>query len=165
MQGTLPRAPNQNKNATVSRVHPKETLPRVLETTPGKSTRSTRSKAVSSTTSDKPAAISQQTQRQKPRLVSRQQPYVANPTTTPNTRAATAREAALNAPLSLRTLSKTMGTAKAIHKQFARMKNKVHQALAVIDKETGKLLNYCQLTRHPNTKQRGAHRPQKNLDD
>ena len=32
------------------------------------------------------------------------------------------------------------------------MENEVHQALAVMDKETGKLLNYCQLMRHPQYK-------------
>jgi len=32
------------------------------------------------------------------------------------------------------------------------MGNKVHQALAVVDKKTGKLLNYCQLMRHPKYK-------------
>jgi hypothetical protein len=74
------------------------------------------------------------------------------PTTTPNTRAATARDAALNVPLASRTRSKTIGMEKAIHKQFTRMENKVHQALAVMDKETGKLLNYCQLLRHPKYK-------------
>jgi hypothetical protein len=45
-----------------------------------------------------------------------------------------------------------MGTAKATHKQLASMENEVHQALAVMDKETGKLLNYCQLMRHPQYK-------------
>jgi hypothetical protein len=73
-------------------------------------------------------------------------------TTTPNTRAATAQDAALNAPLSSRTQSNTMGTAKAIHKRFTRMENKVHQALEVMDKETGKLLNYRQFMRQPKYK-------------
>ena len=38
------------------------------------------------------------------------------------------------------------------HRQFIRMKNEVQQVLAVMDKETGKLLNYCQLMRHPKYK-------------
>ena len=29
------------------------------------------------------------------------------------------------------------------------MENEVQQALAVMDKETGKLINYCQIMRHP----------------
>ena len=134
MHGTLPRVPNQKQNSTVLRVHPKATLPRGPETTPGESTRNTQLKAAFLTTSDRPAAISQQTQRQKPQSVSMQQPCVAKLTSTPNTRAATAQDATLNAPLSSRTRSKTMGTAKAIYKQFTRMENKVHQALAVMDK-------------------------------
>ena len=47
---------------------------------------------------------------------------------------------------------KTMGTANAAHRQFTRMENEVQQALAVIDKESDKLQNYCQLMRHPKYK-------------
>jgi len=148
LQGTLPRVPNQNKTATVLRVQPKATLPRVPESTPGKITRFTWSTTSSPTTADKPAAI---TQRHKPRAVSRQQPCVVTPTT-PKTRSAIACNAALNVPLSSRTRSKTMGMASAIHKRFTRMENEAHKALAVMDKDTGKLLNYCQLLRHPKYK-------------
>ena len=45
-----------------------------------------------------------------------------------------------------------MGMENAIHKRFARMENKVHQVLAGMEKETGKLLNYRQLMRHPKYK-------------
>ena len=74
------------------------------------------------------------------------------PTTLPKTGAAIAQNAAMNAPLALRTRSKTIGTAKAAYRQFTRMENEVQQALAVMNKETGKLLNYCQLMRHPKYK-------------
>jgi hypothetical protein len=148
LQGTLPRVHEQNKNATALRVHPKATLQRVQESTPGKITQHTQSKASSPTTADKPAAI---TQRQKLQAVSKQQPGMVKPTTL-KTRAAIACNADLKAPLSSRTQSKTMGTANAIHKRFARMKNEVHRALAVMDRDTGKLLNYRQLLRHPKCK-------------
>jgi hypothetical protein len=59
MQGTPPRVPKQDKNATLLRVHPEATLPRVPESTPGKSGSNTQSKAASLTTSDKPLAITQ----------------------------------------------------------------------------------------------------------
>ena len=59
----------------------------------------------------------------------------------------------MNAPLASQTQSKTMGTANAAHRQFIRMENEVQQALAVMDKETGKLLNYRQLMRHPKYKE------------
>ena len=36
----------------------------------------------------------------------------------------------------------------AAQRRFARMENEVQQALTVMDKETGKLLNYRQLMRH-----------------
>jgi hypothetical protein len=45
-----------------------------------------------------------------------------------------------------------MGTASAIHKFLTQMENKVHKALTVMDKDTGKLLNYHQLLRHPKYK-------------
>ena len=50
-----------------------------------------------------------------------------------------------------------MGTANTIHKQFTRMENKVHKVLAVMDKDTGKLLNYRQLLRHPKYKKSVEH--------
>ena len=61
---------------------------------------------------------------------------------------------------------KTIGTASAVHKRFTGMENEVHRVLAVMDKDTGKLLNYRQLLRHPKyKKKRGAHRLQTNLVD
>jgi hypothetical protein len=120
----------------------------VQEATPGKVTQNTRSKKLSPTTADKPSTI---TQHQKPRAVSKQQPSMVKPTTL-KTRAVIARNAALQAPLSSRTRSKTGGTANAIHKFFARMENEVHRALAVMDRDTSKLLNYRQLLRHPKYK-------------
>ena len=45
-----------------------------------------------------------------------------------------------------------MVIANAIHKHFTHMENEVHKALAVMDKDTGKLLNYRQLLRHPKYK-------------
>ena len=64
-------------------------------------------------------------------------------------RAAKAQDAIMNAPLATQTQSKTIGTANAAHRQFTRMENKIQQAMAVMDKEICKLLNYCQLMRHP----------------
>ena len=37
------------------------------------------------------------------------------------------------------------------------MENEVKQALAVMDNQTGKLLNYCQLMRNPKYKKHGAY--------
>ena len=34
-------------------------------------------------------------------------------------------------------------------KQVSQLENKVHQAIAVLDADSGKLLNYRQLTKHP----------------
>jgi len=45
-----------------------------------------------------------------------------------------------------------MGIAKSANRQFAWMENKVHQALAVMDQQTGRLLNYRQLLRDPKYK-------------
>ena len=45
-----------------------------------------------------------------------------------------------------------MGTANTAHRQFIRMENEVQQALAEMEKETGKIPNYCQLMRHPKYK-------------
>ena len=38
--------------------------------------------------------------------------------------------------------------------QVRKLENKVHQAMAVMDVETGKLLNYRQLMRDPTYKER-----------
>ena len=62
---------------------------------------------------------------------------MATPTTRPKTRAEKAQDAIMNAPLETQSQSKTMGTANAAHRQFTRMENKLQQALAVMDKETG----------------------------
>ena len=45
-----------------------------------------------------------------------------------------------------------MGTAKAANRRFVQMENKVHQALAVMNKQTDQLLTYCQLMRNPKYK-------------
>ena len=38
---------------------------------------------------------------------------------------------------------------RRLSQRISRMENEVHQAMAVMDKETGKLLNYRQLLNHP----------------
>ena len=63
-----------------------------------------------------------------------------------------AQPKAQNAPPSAQTLSKTTGIAKAANKQFSRMKNEVQQALEVMDKQTGQILNYRQSLRDPKYK-------------
>jgi membrane carboxypeptidase/penicillin-binding protein len=45
--------------------------------------------------------------------------------------------------------SKTTVITKAANKWFARMENEVQQALTVMDKQTGQILNYRQLLRGP----------------
>jgi hypothetical protein len=52
-----------------------------------------------------------------------------------------ARNTAHAAPLASQTRLKTEA-ASATQQRFKRMENEVHQALAVMDKETGRLLNY-----------------------
>jgi hypothetical protein len=63
----------------------------------------------------------------------------------------TACDTAHAAPPASRTRSKTEA-ASATQRRFKRMENEVHQALAVMDKETGGLLNYQQLLRSPKHK-------------
>ena len=46
-----------------------------------------------------------------------------------------------------------------------RLENEVHQALALTEKETGKLLNYKQIMKNPKYKQEWSYRLQMNLDD
>jgi hypothetical protein len=51
------------------------------------------------------------------------------------------------------------------HKAFKRLEKQVHQALAVLDKESGKQLNYRQLLAIPNTKKNGVDQLPTNSDD
>jgi hypothetical protein len=62
------------------------------------------------------------------------------------TRSMTARNTEHAAPPASQTCSKTEAT-NATQQRFKKMENEVHQALAVMDKETGRLLNYQQLLR------------------
>ncbi len=48
---------------------------------------------------------------------------------------------------------------------ITRLKNKVHQAMSVMDKDTGKLLNYRQLINSPKYKKHGACQQPTNLGD
>ena len=59
---------------------------------------------------------------------------------------------AQNAPPSAEKRSKTTGIVKAANKQFSRMKNEEQQALAVMNKQIGQILNYCQLLHDPKYK-------------
>jgi hypothetical protein len=63
-----------------------------------------------------------------------------------DTRSMTACNTAHAAPPASRTRSKTEA-ANATQQRLENMKNEVHQALAVMDKETGRLFNYRQLLR------------------
>jgi hypothetical protein len=72
------------------------------------------------------------------------------------TRARTAELAKLHAPPAANTRSRHQSripvpTAKvtSLAKRLCSVENKVHQALAVLDKATGNLLNYRQLLHHP----------------
>ncbi len=75
------------------------------------------------------------------------------PSTTGGTRTQSmiARNTAHAAPPASQTRSKTEA-ASATQRRFERMENEVHQALAVMDKETGRLLNYRQLLLSPKHK-------------
>jgi hypothetical protein len=68
------------------------------------------------------------------------------------TRSMIACNTAHAAPPASQTRSKTEA-ASATQQRFERMENEVHQALAVMDKETGRLLNYRQLLRSPKHKE------------
>jgi hypothetical protein len=68
----------------------------------------------------------------------------------------TAELAKLNAPPAANTRSRHQSripapTAKApsLVKRLRRVKNEVHKTLAVLDKATGKMMNYRQLLNHP----------------
>ena len=54
---------------------------------------------------------------------------------------------------------------KKVHKKIARLENEVHQALAVMDKETDKILNYRNLNDYQNTESYGHDHPLMNSDD
>eukprot|EP00804_Cyclotella_cryptica_P013004 CCRYP_002334-RA/>CCRYP_002334-RA protein AED:0.29 eAED:0.29 QI:0/0/0/1/1/1/2/0/658 len=75
--------------------------------------------------------------------------------TSPNTRSQTAAVAKLAVPPALITRSRASRIppptpiTKRQTSRLTRMENEVHKALAVLDKSTGKLLNYRQLLRHP----------------
>ncbi len=66
-------------------------------------------------------------------------------------RSMTARDTAHAAPPASRTRLKTEA-ANASQQRFKKMENEVHQALAVMDNETGRLLNYRQLLCSPKHK-------------
>eukprot|EP00804_Cyclotella_cryptica_P028989 CCRYP_012408-RA/>CCRYP_012408-RA protein AED:0.21 eAED:0.21 QI:0/0/0/1/1/1/2/0/880 len=72
-----------------------------------------------------------------------------------NTRSQTAAVAKLAVPPALNTPSRTSRIppptpiTRRQSSRLTRMENEVHKALAVLDKSTGKLLNYHQLLRHP----------------
>ncbi len=49
--------------------------------------------------------------------------------------------------------------------RITRLENKAHQTMAVMDKDTGKLLNYRQLMNSPKYKKHGAGQQPTNLGD
>jgi hypothetical protein len=49
--------------------------------------------------------------------------------------------------------------------RITRLENKVHEAMAVMNKDTGKLLNYRQLMNSPKYKKHGACQQPTNLGD
>ena len=54
---------------------------------------------------------------------------------------------------------------KRFKQRMKRLENEVQQALAVMDQETGKMLNYRQLMRHPDIEKHGPSHRQMNLAD
>eukprot|EP00804_Cyclotella_cryptica_P028785 CCRYP_018721-RB/>CCRYP_018721-RB protein AED:0.41 eAED:0.41 QI:0/0/0/1/0/0/3/0/816 len=84
-------------------------------------------------------------------------PSLPLPANTParNTRSQTAAVAKLAVPPALNTRSHASRippptpVTRRQNSRLSRMENEVHKALAVLDKSTGKLLNYRQLLRHP----------------
>jgi hypothetical protein len=83
---------------------------------------------------------------------------VLTPSTTPpamNTRAKLAAKTSLAAPPALNTRARTSKlrqptqAASTLRQRLTRVQDDVHRALAVMDKATGKMLNYRQLIRHP----------------
>ena len=85
------------------------------------------------------------------------QPPAPVPVTAPamNTRARMAKQAQTTAPPAANTRSKrqskipTPAPRSNLTKRLRRVENEVHKALAVMDKATGKMLNYRQLINHP----------------
>ena len=57
-----------------------------------------------------------------------------------------------------------MGRASTVETTIAQLENDVHQALAVMDADTGELLNYIKLMRNPKYKKIGARHLQMNPD-
>ena len=53
----------------------------------------------------------------------------------------------------LTSYKKCLKKLRKVHKKIAKLENDVHQALAVMDKETGKMLNYRNLIRLPKYKE------------
>ncbi len=98
-------------------------------------------------TNDPPATTTQPvpSKPRAPRLSKNHQPSTTGGT---RTRSMIAHNTAHAAPPASRTCSKTEA-ASATQQRFERMENEVHQALAVMDKETGRLLNYQQLLHSP----------------
>jgi hypothetical protein len=167
IHGTLPRVTIRNKDATISRVPEMEqyTLGRkdLQRSIPqGDSSQQNPLRELpqgvtlrrESLRKDNPSKESSQT---KETATSRVRQTTQTTSQQPRTRAAIAKNAALNAPLASRTRSKTIGTTSAVHKRFTHMENEVHRALEVMDKDTGKLLNYCQLLRHPKIQKSVEH--------
>jgi hypothetical protein len=66
------------------------------------------------------------------------------------TRSQSAREVQQASPPALNTCSKL--AANAVTRPFERMENEVQQALAVMERDTGRLLNYRQLICNPKYK-------------
>ena len=94
--------------------------------------------------------------RKKRRRVPTPTPTPAHTTPAMNTRAKTAAKASLSAPPALNTRARTSRlrqptpAATTLRQRITRVQNDVERALAVMDKATGRMLNYRQLIRHPN---------------
>jgi hypothetical protein len=73
-----------------------------------------------------------------------------------NTRAKTAAKLQQAAPPAMNTRARRSNLRPPtpvplnLRQRITRVQNEVHRALAVMDKATGKMLNYCQLLNHPN---------------
>jgi hypothetical protein len=145
--------PVQHDTPALPRMQPPATPPRVPEGAKDNCTHITRLMMAAPTMSPLPIATSQLAQQCKQQLAS-QHAREESPAARPRTRAVTAQEAAQNTTPAMCTRSKNTGTASVAWEQFTcmDMENEVHQALAVMDKQTGKLLNYRQLIRSPTYK-------------
>jgi hypothetical protein len=98
-----------------------------------------------------PPAMTTQPVPSKPRAPRSSKNHQPSTTGGMHTRSMTARNTAHAAPPASQTGSKTEAT-NATQQRFEKMENEVHQALAVMDKETGRLLNYPQLLCGPKHK-------------